>query len=104
MSRAHLKTRVHFTKVKVALRVDEKLHRAGRDVVHSTGEGARLLSHCLSRRGIQERAGRLLNDLLVAALDGALALVQIHNVAVDVSKNLQSTATSAAWRIWCLFL
>src|SRR5262249_45697221 len=71
-----------------AVAVDDELDRAGRAVADGFGEGDRLLAHRLARRRIEEGAGRLLDDLLVPALDRAFALAEIKGVAVRVAQYL----------------
>jgi hypothetical protein len=51
------------------------------DTYRSTGDG-------LSEVWCRVRRGRLLHDFLVAALDGALALAQVHNGAAAIAKDL----------------
>ena len=80
-----LETRVHLEEVEVALRVDEELDGAGAVVADGERERHRLLAHRLAHLGRHERARRLLDHLLVAPLDRALALVQVHAVPVLVA-------------------
>ncbi len=70
-----LQPRVHLEEVEVALPADDELDGARRLVVDGLGERDRLLAHRLARRVVEERRGRLLDHLLVPALDRALALV-----------------------------
>jgi hypothetical protein len=67
--------------------VDEELDGAGRLVAEGAGEGEGGLAHRPAGR-VDDRRGRLLDDLLVAALDGALALAEVHEVAVAVAEDL----------------
>src|SRR5581483_9716278 len=48
----------------------------------------RLLTHLPAGGSIEQRRRRLLDDLLVAALDRALALAEIDDVAVLVAQHL----------------
>jgi hypothetical protein len=57
-------------------------------VFHGFGQRHRLLAHGLARGVADEGRRRLLNHLLVAALNRALALVQIHHVAKAVAQHL----------------
>ncbi len=79
---------VHLEEVEVAVAVDDELDRAGRVVADGAGQGHRLLAHGAARRLVQERRGRLLDDLLVAPLDRAFALAQVDDVAVAVAEDL----------------
>src|SRR5438874_799011 len=67
---------VHLEEIESPLRVDEKLDRAGADVI----DGLRRLhgdaAHLLARPLVDRQRRRLLDDLLVPALDRALALVE----------------------------
>ena len=47
-----------------------------------------MLTHRSTGLGVEVRARGLLNDFLVATLNGALALVQVERVAKLVTKNL----------------
>jgi hypothetical protein len=47
-----------------------------------------LFAHGCSDLLIEEWTGRLLDDLLIAALDGALALVQVDSVPMLIPQHL----------------
>ena len=83
-----LQPRVHLEEVVLLARVDEELDGARRAVADRLGERHRLLAHRLD--GARREAGRrrLLDDLLVAPLDRAVALGQVHRVAVRVGDQL----------------
>src|SRR4029079_12056679 len=55
-----------------------------------------LLAHRLAHFGANEGRRRLLDDLLVAALNRAFALVQVENVPVLVAEHLN---LDVAWRL-----
>ena len=59
----------------------EELHGAGADVANGARHLARGLADAGAGRGIQQGGGRLLDDLLVAALQRALALAEVDDVA-----------------------
>ncbi|MPL82810.1 hypothetical protein SDC9_28759 [bioreactor metagenome] len=84
----HLQAGVHLEEVEVLVPVDDEFHGAGRGVAHGLRQRDGLLAHRLARRRVEERRGRLFDDLLVAALDRAFALVQIDAVAVLVAEHL----------------
>ena len=88
----HLQTRVHFKEVEaLPARVrarDDELHRARRIIADRTGECDALLTHSLAHLGGDEGRRRFFHDLLVAALDRAFALIQIENVAMLISEDL----------------
>ncbi|RUP43013.1 hypothetical protein BC936DRAFT_137776 [Jimgerdemannia flammicorona] len=85
----NLETGVELKEVEVVLRVRiEVLDRAGGDVAHELGEPDRRLLHRLESILLGNRDGRLLNDLLVATLDGAVAPEERNGVAVLIGKEL----------------
>ncbi len=79
---------VHFHEVEVALRIHQELERAGVGVLHGArgvdDRRAHLAPHLVGDRDRR----RLLDQLLVAALDRALALAQVHDVAVMIAEDL----------------
>ena len=84
-----LDTRVDLHEVElVVLEVQEELDRADVGVVDALGgldgQRADLLAHLVRQRDRR----RLLEELLVAALDGALALAEVDDLAVVVGDNL----------------
>ena len=84
----HLKPRVHLEEIEIALLVDDELDGAGRVVADRLGERHGLRAHRLARLGVEERARRLLDDLLVAPLDRAFALAEMDDIAVLVAEHL----------------
>ena len=82
-----LQTRVHLEE-EVALADEQALDRAGAAVA----DGARGLdgdrADALAQRGRDARPGRLLDELLVAPLDRAVALAEVDDVAVRVGEDL----------------
>ena len=83
-----LDARVHLEEIEVALGIDEELDRAGADVVDGLGRLHGDPAHGLARLRVERGRGRLLDHLLVAALDRALALVDVNDVAVLVAEHL----------------
>eukprot|EP00760_Papus_ankaliazontas_P031590 PhM_4_TR5351/c0_g1_i1/m.88449 len=84
----NLETRVHLEEVEVVVAIDHHLHGTGSDVVHSAGHAGGLLTHLLAQLGRDESAGRLFDDLLVAALNGALTFGEVEDISAAVSGNL----------------
>jgi hypothetical protein len=83
-----LQPRVHLEEVEALVAADDELDRArptGSSPPSPAPPPARP-SPCASRR--RGRAGRLLDHLLVAALDRALALPQVDGVAVRIAQHL----------------
>ncbi len=68
--------------------VDDELDRAGRAVIDRSRQRHRLRAHRLAGCGVEERARRLLDHLLVAALDRAFALAEMDDVAVRIAQHL----------------
>ena len=83
-----LKPRVHLKKIEVAVLVDDELDGAGRVVADGLGECDRLRAHRLARLGVEERARRLLHDLLIAPLDRAFPLAEMNDIAMLVAEHL----------------
>ena len=83
----HLQPRVHLQEVVIAVQIEE-LDRAGPHILHRARRPHRRLAHA----GAQLRGGhgrrRLLHQLLVPPLNGALALAEVNQVAVFVAEYL----------------
>ena len=67
---------------------DDELDGARAGVVHAAGGVTRGRADAGPGRGVQQRRRRLLDDLLVAPLQTALALAEVHHVAVSVGEHL----------------
>ena len=83
-----LEPRVHLQEIELAVLVDDELDGAGRVVADGLGQRDGLGAHGLARLGVDERARRLLHDLLVAPLDRAFALAEMNDVAMLVAEHL----------------
>jgi hypothetical protein len=66
-----------------------KLQRAGVGVASGAHRGDGCFAHPRPQIGVEQRRGRLLDDLLMAALHRALALKKMDGVAVVVAKDLE---------------
>src|SRR5688572_26198884 len=64
--------------------------------MHGPGQLRRLLAHGLTCPGIEQRRGRLLDDLLIAPLDRTFALAQMDDIAVLVAQHLDF---DVAWMV-----
>ena len=87
-----LQPRVHLEEVEpriVSLAFEQELDRAGVAVAGGPGRGDRRRAHALAHGGRQRRRRTLFDDLLMAALQRALALEEVHDVAVVVAEHLQ---------------
>jgi hypothetical protein len=86
-----LEAGVHFEEVEgfvPACAVDEELDGAGVDVAGGEREADGGLAHARRRASRDDGGGGFLDDLLVAALDAALALAEVEAVAVGVGEEL----------------
>ena len=79
---------VDLHEIEVAVRIDDELHGAGVDIPDRTRGGDRGLAHGRAQLRGQERGGRFLQHLLVAALGRAFALVEVDHLAVGVGEDL----------------
>ena len=88
-----LQPRVHLHEPEAALfeaagAVGDEFDRAGALIAGGLGGGDRGVAHAGAQRGAHAGRGRLLDHFLMAALQGAIALVEMDSVAVAVGKNL----------------
>src|SRR5699024_533623 len=83
-----LDARVHLDEHVVAAFVEQELHGAGADVADPAGVGDRVGAHRITHLPVQVRGGRLFDDLLVAAQDRPVPLVQVHHVPVCIGQDL----------------
>ena len=84
----NLNSRIHFKEIEVFILVRDELDGARRAIVHRGRQGHRLGAHARAGLGVEQRRGRLLDDLLVAPLDRAFALAQVDHLAVGVGQHL----------------
>src|ERR1044071_183890 len=84
-----LQPRVHLHEIDV-LRVmlGDELDRAGADIADRARRGDRYLAELVAPFRAEPGRGRLLDDLLMAALDRAVAFPEMHDVALRVAKHL----------------
>src|SRR4029079_5394245 len=83
-----LKPGIHLEEIEIALLVDDELDGPRRIVADRFGKRYRLSTHRRARLGVDERARRLLYDLLVPSLYRAFALAEVDDVAVLVAEHL----------------
>ena len=89
----HLQARVHFHEVEAVgaqalAAVGDELDGAGAHIADGAGGFDRRLAHRRAHLRRHAGSGRLLDHLLMAALQRAVALEQMHHVAVAVGKHL----------------
>ena len=89
----YLQPCIHFQKIETLVLAHHELHRAGALVLHGFGKQHGLLPHGFSRRVSDERRRRFFNHFLVAALDGAFALIEVDHVALAVTNQLDLDVT-----------
>ena len=85
----HLDARIHFDEIELAgLRVLQEFHGAGIAVFHRAADLQRVAAELGALRVREEGRGRALHHFLVAPLHRAIALEQVHEIAVRVSEDL----------------
>ncbi len=93
----HLDARVDLDEVPGAgIGVHQELDGAGVVVAGGAGQGDGSIGQGGASGGIQGDGGRDLHHLLMAALDGAIALVEMEDVAVAVAEDLDFDVAGAA--------
>ena len=93
----HLNARIDLDKIKIAgVGILQKLDRSGRSIADRPsdlqGRLAQIQPLCFGEEG----GGCPLHDLLIASLHGAVALVQMHQIAVRITQNLHFDVSRAA--------
>ena len=83
----HLQPRVHLDEIELAVLVEE-LHRAGAAVLDLAHGRRHRLADFLACGVVERRRGGLLEDLLMAPLQGAVALAEMDRIALTVAENL----------------
>ncbi len=84
-----LDARIDLDEVELAgVRVLQELDRARVEVADRAADAQRQLAQLAPLRVVEEDRRRALDDLLVAPLHGAVALEQVHEVAVRVAEDL----------------
>ncbi len=84
----HLEARVHLEEVERAVLCQDELDRARALVANRFTRRDGGLTHPLTKLRVERRRRTLFEDLLMPSLDRALALVQMHHVAVRVAEDL----------------
>ncbi len=84
----HLDARVHLDEDVVAALVEEELDGARVDVADGLGELDGVGADPIPQLGVEVRSRRDLDHLLMAALHRAVALVEVHDVALRVGEDL----------------
>ena len=84
----HLQTSIHFQEIELAVSVGEELNRSGIRVSDCFGRLDCNFSHPLAHVGVNKRRRRFFQDLLMAALNRALAFSKVNAISVLISENL----------------
>src|SRR4029079_13798046 len=90
----HLETGVHFDEEEDTIHPNEELERPGVAIADGLARARNRRLHSLSRRRIERRRRRLLDELLVAALDRTLALSKRQHATGVVAEHLNLDVTS----------
>ena len=83
-----LQPRVHLHEIEILLGIDQELDRARPDVAHGARRRHRSLRHGAAHLCGEARSGRLLDDLLMAALHRAITVVERRHAAMGVREHL----------------
>src|SRR5262249_8219268 len=91
----HLEPGVDFQEVEVAgIVVINKLDRPGGAILHRARQTKRGIEHSPAYPRAEARGRRFFNDLLIAALNRAVALTEVQYIAAAVAKDLDFDVTS----------
>jgi hypothetical protein len=84
-----LDARIDLDEVELAgVGIHQELDRAGADIVGGMGDLQGVVGKLGALGGVEIGGGRALDDLLVAALDGAVALEEMDGIAMRVAQHL----------------
>src|SRR6185437_1962707 len=85
-----LQARVHFQEIEIAVSIDQKFERTGVGVARGARDFERRFAHFVAQLRMREHYRRrtLLDHLLMAALDRALALAQMNHMTVVIAQHL----------------
>ena len=78
-----------------AFRADQKFDCTRIHIVGRMGESDRVVQEALPKAGLQSGCWGNLDHLLIAKPDGTIALVEVNDITVGVSKNLHLYVTGA---------
>ena len=84
----HLETAVHLDEVELAARPHEEFEGACVAVADRPARALDGRLHLLAARRVERGGGRLLDELLVAPLDRALALAERQHASLGVAQDL----------------
>jgi hypothetical protein len=84
----HLQARIHLQEVIAAIRSEHELHRARTDIACRFRNGTGICTHPRPQLVVDNGARCFLDDFLMATLDAALALTEMHDVAMRIRQHL----------------
>src|SRR6185437_10997243 len=84
----YLQPRVHLQEIEILLLIYEELDGAGVVVSGRASEGDRRFAHRLTHGWVDNRRWRLLDHLLMTALDRAFALAEIDHIPLFIPEYL----------------
>jgi len=84
-----LEARVHLHEVIAAVLIEEELDGAGIVIIDRLGNGDGRLTHLGTKTWRENQRWRNLDELLMPALNRAIALAQVDDVAVPVGQYLE---------------
>jgi len=91
---------VHFEEVEFAVAVEQEFDGAGVRVMHGAREANGGFAHAVAQFLADAKGRRFFDDLLVAALDGAVAFTEMQNVAMCIAENLHFDVTDVVERLF----
>src|SRR5205807_10129516 len=84
-----LQPRIHLHEIEIlTVMLGDELDGAGADIADRTRRGDRHFAELVALSLAEPRRGRLLDNLLVAALDRAVAFPEMHDIALRIAKHL----------------
>jgi hypothetical protein len=86
----HLKACIHLKEIDLSLWGSEELHSAGIGVANEASEAKSVIPEqgALVRGELGDMRGALLNDLLIAPLDGTITFKEMDQIAMLITQDL----------------
>src|SRR5882757_7331558 len=89
----HLQTRVHLEEIERSVLIDDELDGARIDIADRLRGGDSGAAHLPSERSVDAGRRSLLDDFLMPPLNRAVALEQMHDIAMRVGEDLHLDVT-----------
>ncbi len=90
-----LDSRVHLHEIMIVVLINEEFHRTRVPVLVHRQQPTGIAEYVLPRLAGQSRGGCRLDDLLMPTLDGAIPIVQVHDVSGAVPQALHLDVTGS---------